>query len=378
MKGPFVLEELLKELDRAPRGSGPVSEARRDERLAAMKRLQRSVVRERRALSSRARWIVAAAALALAVAIAAVGILRSTAPIADQAAESVRLRAVAGIVEVRRSGHRDIVGADTRLLAPGETVETGAGAVASLFLPSGATFSMTERARLQVERRAPAHEGVRLAMGRIDVHVPKLPSGGTFVVESTDATVTVRGTRFAVVVEGAPRPVTRVEVSEGVVAVASRGKTVELRSGDRWSSAEAPDEVAPEATALPGRGTEASLPSPALPAAGASNSTNAGRPRSTLGNENELLSQAMAASAAGDDAGALSLLGAFLSKHPRSPLAENASVERLRVLARTGNRAAAARSARAYLARYPEGMGKDLARRLATEGTDAPGPSRPR
>jgi hypothetical protein len=388
VRGPFVLQRLLKELDRAPRGAehGGATEARRDETLARMKRLQRDGLRDRgKAFRLTRTWaVVVAAAVAFAGVVLFVGLEKST-PAGERALGQVRLRVVAGLVEVSRSGSRDIVGADTRLLSADDRVETRAGAVASIFFPSGATFSVGERAALLVSatpEREPAHEEVQLGLGRIEVHVPKLAEGSSFVVKSADTTVTVHGTRFSVVVEETPisRLVTRVEVSEGVVAVASRGKTVELRSGDRWSSGGVETaEEAREPERAPATAPEAPETKAASPADEARASGVVGRVPSTLGSENELLSRAMAASAAGDDAGALTLLGAFLSSHPRSPLAENAAVERLRVLSRTGNRAGAARAARSYLARYPEGIGRDLARRLATDGTGAPSsPPKPR
>jgi hypothetical protein len=390
-----LLQRLLKELERAPRGAehGGATDARRDDTLARMKRLQRDGLRDRgKGFRQTRAAVVAAAALAF-VGVLLVGLVglarfvgvaeveKRTAGQA-QAASQVRLRVIAGLVEVSRGGRRDIVGADTRLLLADDRVETRAGAVASLFLPSGATFSVGERASLQVSvapERAAAHEEVQLALGRIDVHVPKLvEQGSSFVVRSADTTVTVHGTRFSVVVEETPvsRLVTRVEVTEGVVAVASRGKTVELRSGDRWSSGPVESAAGPGASG-DARDVAPRAPEPSSVQPRDEGSPNgpggaAGRLRSTLGSENELLSQAMAASAAGDDAAALTLLGAFLSKHPGSPLAENAAVERLRLLSRTGNRAGAARAARGYLARYPEGIGRDLARRLATDGTGEP------
>jgi ferric-dicitrate binding protein FerR (iron transport regulator) len=367
--------QLLKELDRvrAPLEDSNAGEARRDRAVTRMKRLQRDGLRERAQKRKRRTWLAAAAAVfALGALVLGVGLRRNAGADDQGTTQQVRLRALAGLVEVSHDGQTSIVGADTRPLAPEDRVQTDAGALASVFLPSGATFSVGERASLHVQRREPAQEDVRLDLGRIDVHVPKLAKGAGFAVRSTDALVTVHGTRFSVAVQES-RPsvlVTTVEVSEGVVVVVSRGKTIQLRGGQRWSSGER-DTAAPTAetgSAVPFAEKPAATTEPAPPAASPTGGVHA---PSTLGSENELLSQAMSAAAAGDDARALSLLGAFLSKHPRSTLAENAAIARLRVLSHSGNHAGAARAARGYLAQYPEGIGRELARRLATNDEGA-------
>jgi hypothetical protein len=55
---------------------------------------------------------------------------------------------------------------------------------------------------------------------------------------------------------------------------------------------------------------------------------------STLAAENALMQSAMSLARAGDDSRAILRFSDFLARYPRSPLAENASVERLRALAR--------------------------------------------
>jgi hypothetical protein len=132
----------------------------------------------------------------------------------------------------------------------------------------------------------------------------------------------------------------------------------------------------------------ASLPEPAVvpPAPQAKRSANAAgdvhsapkptRPRSTpaklaeestLAQENVLLRRALASSHGGDDELAVSLHESLITRYPRSPLAQNAELERLRALARLGDVGATRSAARRYLTRYPDGMGADEARRLLLE-----------
>jgi hypothetical protein len=88
---------------------------------------------------------------------------------------------------------------------------------------------------------------------------------------------------------------------------------------------------------------------------------------SSLADENRLMLAAMSAGRAGDDAGAVRLLTELLTRHPTSPLAQNATVERFRALKRLGDQQAASQTARRYLKDYPVGMASDEARRLAAE-----------
>jgi hypothetical protein len=92
---------------------------------------------------------------------------------------------------------------------------------------------------------------------------------------------------------------------------------------------------------------------------------------STLAAENALMQAAMAAVREGDDTRAVGLLGGLLSRYPKSPLSQNAQVERFRAMARLGEGRAAARLARLYLGEHPDGMARDEARRMGVEGLPA-------
>jgi hypothetical protein len=58
----------------------------------------------------------------------------------------------------------------------------------------------------------------------------------------------------------------------------------------------------------------------------------------------------------GNRALSVTLLDEFCSRYPASPLAQDAYVARFRILSQTGDRAAAARAASAYLAQYASGF----------------------
>jgi outer membrane protein assembly factor BamD (BamD/ComL family) len=76
---------------------------------------------------------------------------------------------------------------------------------------------------------------------------------------------------------------------------------------------------------------------------------------------------AMAAKRAGDEARSVELFTDLLARHPTSPLAQNAMIERFRALKRSGNKEAAAQAALRYLHDYPAGMASDEARGVAAQ-----------
>jgi TolA-binding protein len=96
-----------------------------------------------------------------------------------------------------------------------------------------------------------------------------------------------------------------------------------------------------------------------------SNPANVVRDPSTLADENRLMQAALAARRDGQDARTVQLLTELLTRHPGSPLAQNAEVERFRALLRSGDQQSAARQAQGYLDQYPNGMAADEARKLA-------------
>jgi hypothetical protein len=78
---------------------------------------------------------------------------------------------------------------------------------------------------------------------------------------------------------------------------------------------------------------------------------------SSLTAQNELFADAIAAKRAGNASEAIASFDRLLTSYPASPLAESASVERLRLLRRR-DPARAAAAAREYLARFPDGFAR--------------------
>jgi len=77
---------------------------------------------------------------------------------------------------------------------------------------------------------------------------------------------------------------------------------------------------------------------------------------STLGEENRLFGEAVAAAHSGEIEGALRGFDQLLSKYPGSPLSQTALVRRFRLLAKSGRTAEAVADARRYLEAYPTGF----------------------
>jgi hypothetical protein len=223
-------------------------------------------------------------------------------------------------------------------------------------------------------------EELVLDAGFVHVDVPKLPPGHSFTVRTPDTLVVVHGTSFSVeVARPGPSalPVTRVVVSVGVVAVRHGESEVLLGPGMEWASSNEAVEPAlhrgrtvsalkPEPTASTSRSTRhestpnsSPAPEPAVAA-------------TDLAEQNHSFAEAMLARERGDLAGAVRILDSFARRYPGSPLAQDASVERFRALARLGDHAAAAREARRYLTLYQNGFARDEARSLALEPTGKP------
>jgi outer membrane protein assembly factor BamD (BamD/ComL family) len=76
--------------------------------------------------------------------------------------------------------------------------------------------------------------------------------------------------------------------------------------------------------------------------------------QSSLNEQNDVYAAATAARQQGEAARALALYDRLLERFPRSPLAESAGVERIRLLKRLSPQRAQS-EARRHLARYPKG-----------------------
>jgi hypothetical protein len=275
-------------------------------------------------------------------------------------------------------------------LAREPVLATGPGEEVSLQLPSAAAVQVSVASELGLARQAVQggwRERIRLRAGGVRLRVPKLETNQRLAVETDDAVVEVRGTRFAVRVEHDTRGAfTRVEVQEGRVAVSSARGPALLGPGEAWTSRELAAAPAPLPAAAP-----EPAPAPALDAAKAQPATSAGKrapvasepeqapgeddvdvPASVLAEQNRLLQAAALAKRSGLPKLALARLQTLIDTYPRSELAHNARVEQFRLLRDTGETELARASARSYLERYPSGFAAAEARRLLESGDDAP------
>jgi hypothetical protein len=196
-----------------------------------------------------------------------------------------------------------------------------------------------------------AHQVLHLSAGWIDLHVAKLRPDQRFLVDTSELQVEVRGTQFRVAIvrpqarcgDGAQ---TRIAVTEGVVVVHKSGLDTRLAAGESWPTRCEPDAAPASADAtrtMPSQGT-----------AGASSRT------SKLGEQNDLFAGALTAKRQGDVRGALVAFERLIKKYPASPLAENASVESMRLLKST-DPARGIDAALRYLSAYPSGYARSEA-----------------
>jgi ferric-dicitrate binding protein FerR (iron transport regulator) len=358
---------VLRGAELAPRASGEREQAEiegeREVHLALLAR----AIREERAHASRRRWTGAALAIA-AVLVAAVGLraivaTQGAAPeasvprVASSTTYDVRVEG-GGAAEIVRgaspSAERgaDAVRAGDRVIGKGAGVTVVVASGTKLTLDQGADLAVVEEGRAQV---------FALAAGNVRADVAKLHEGERFVVRTADTEVEVRGTSFRVErVDVAPpcRPElhTRVVVSEGVVVVRHSGLEDRVKAGEQWPSpcpapaGETGTSAAPSSSAHATHGEHASAATPGNAAPPAS----AG---SALAAANELFARAESANKHGDAKGAVVLFDRLLAEHPSTPLAEPATVERMRALD-TYDRGRAVSAARDYLAKFPRGFAR--------------------
>jgi len=256
----------------------------------------------------------------------------------------------------------------TTELATGSHVTTSAGSSAVLRGSTGTRLALENAGSLTVASVGNI-QWFRLGEGALDAQVAKLDPGERFVVETLDATVEVRGTKFRVTVLDRKAACddggrTRVRVTEGVVNVRSRGKAIDVRAGSHWP---ANCESAPAPAAHPD--PTPAEPKPATGDMSASNSK--ARPpapesprRASLSDQNDKFGRAIRARQNGDLPSALRLYREFIQEFPASPLTQNARVEVMRLLMQS-NQGAAAQAARDYLQRYPTGFAREEAERIA-------------
>jgi hypothetical protein len=263
-------------------------------------------------------------------------------------------------------------------ISPGQAIETPMDGGASVKLATGTELELGPASNVRVHS-AGTTERFSLARGRLSVHVVELLSGQRFIVDTPDAQIEVRGTRFALNVLSQAESCgngtrTRLVVSEGVVEVRSSGVVERVNAGQAWPA----DCSAPTAQAAPAPSAAravaatpavvASTPAVAVPSAAARAPHGAlAATTSSLSRQNDLFAAAVALRQRGDVPAALRAYQELIVRFPRSPLAQDAMVERIRLLALSSD-ARARDEARRYLSTYPRGFAVKEARRL----TDPP------
>jgi ferric-dicitrate binding protein FerR (iron transport regulator) len=282
---------------------------------------------------------------------------------------------------------------ESATLTPGDHVVTGADGRATLTLSTGTHVAVAEATDVELVSQGET-QLFSLRGGEITLDVAKLAAGERFLVRTGDAEIEVRGTSFTVSIvppdatcgDGSP---TRLAVAEGVVVIRVAGNEEKIVAGDHWphGCATASDAPAPAtttaktiATASPATtitiapaSTTNGAPSPLAIAKPKTTSnvaspspvgTTTAAPGSVLAAQNDLFAVATDAKQRGDVAGAIAGYERYLAKYPGSGLAESATVERMRLIAKIApDRGAVA--ARAYLARYPNGFARAEAEKLA-------------
>lgn len=184
---------------------------------------------------------------------------------------------------------------------------------ARLLTAGGATLAAapgTEFALSPGGQTAGQNAMIQLSHGSIDFAVPKLEAGRTFRVKTTDALVTVVGTRFFVTTGANPSEPTCVRVEEGSVRVERAGEARLLGAGQAWGC----DASSGVSSAV---GQAKAVRTVDRSAARASRD-------SQLDQQNRLLATALAAERQGDVARARAAFDELVRRHPDSPFGPEA------------------------------------------------------
>jgi TolA-binding protein len=191
-------------------------------------------------------------------------------------------------------------------------------------LENGAQVLAAAQSRLEIsssQQKARKVEDIHLLTGSVSLRVPKLTMQQGLTVTTPEAIVEVRGTAFVVTREAIEAGyVTRVSVSEGLVAVTAGGTELLLQPGDKWESPST-------------RG-----PSPALDHSGGKkhpHSTGSNKKTSltasSLAEQNRLYQSAMHAKRNGLHELAKVRLRQLLASYPSSPLTPGVERELLKL-----------------------------------------------
>ena len=347
-----VLRELLQEP--VPSMSSVPAQDLRERVTGQIAEHQVRLLLRRARVLRRRRALVFAVAACVPLALAAIPLWRAR----DRAASKVEvaeLTGISGASEIARDGvQQALLPAAHVTLQADEEIRTGPNGRARASLATGAVLDIGPGARLHFQPARDGHHGhlrdrIELAAGKIDVQVPKLVDGDEVSVHTEGVSVVVHGTRFSVEhwagevgTSGRTSAWTRVEVSEGKVAVYAGGQERLLTAGAQWTLPSST--LGSTAAELTGPSQEAPEPTPAVGSA------------STLAVENALLGSAMQQRRLGHLDRALYMLDDLIARYPQSPLVETARLERLRVFEETGAIGRLRPEAERYLRDYPDGQ----------------------
>lgn len=278
------------------------------------------------------------------------------------------VQALSGVVSLVHDAHAEVV--DHANLSTGDALSMGPRSRAEVRLSNLVVADVGGSSEVLVVPPRGATHRLRLDRGRLEAKVDDRPTAvPKLVVETPDVEVVVTGTIFAVDVtnDSQHAPVTHVSVDKGRVVVRRGGTDLAaVSAGQSWSSEAPPVEVV-----APGPVSTFPEPVPERPRVAAPSAAES-TPIGTLANENRLFRSAIDARNRGDDHSAIGYFTELLTKFPKSLLAGEARIERVRALVRTGDKTEAAREARRYLDEYPNGFAHDEARHVAEDGAPTP------
>ncbi len=265
-----------------------------------------------------------------------------------------------GVVIHRRGG--EIALEDGAALESNDRVVTAKTGRLAITLATGTHLVVEGSSDFTIAEQGPL-TAFALHAGGVRADVAKLHAGERFLVRTGDSEVEVRGTSFAVAVVPPSSTCgggtsTRVVVSEGVVVVRHGNREDSVGKGESW-----PRDCAAAATVLTAATAEklatatAQSAIPVAPAALVRAAPVAPDAPSDLSAQNAIFAEAAAARRRGDITTAIARYERLTERYPSSPLAENADVERMRLIGASDPRRGAD-AARAYLARYPRGFAR--------------------
>jgi ferric-dicitrate binding protein FerR (iron transport regulator) len=356
MKSPRLAEAAARLMadSRKDAPDRPVPPLPRDRAIDAIAR----AIEARARLRRRRRWVMrtgaAAAIVALGVGMTAMTSRHRT-PIAQSAATPTAavLHVEGGGVDVQPGPGTTDPRAGASPLGRGSRLVARPDGRATLAFATGTQLTLEEKADVTIVSEG-ATQRFALTGGAVRAHVAKLGPGDRFVIATSDAEIEVRGTSFRVSVVPPDAAcgdgtTTRVDVVEGTVWVKHAGGEAVVDAGETWPTGCTPPVVAPSANVV--APTPSTVKSSALAA-------------SKLAEQNDLFADGVAAKRRGANAEAIATFERFAAKYPASPLAESATIERMKLLDASGSPLAKG-AATQYLARYPHGYARDDAERIA-------------